>query len=347
MRTGTQAIPAAAADYREVRYLHEACRYKELAVRVMSDSYSGAELRDKLAGWVADGLIDAGQAARIQAAPDGAAEPRRRPLVVEGLGYLGAVLAVVAGFIALRELWPGLPASAGLAFASTSAAVLLLAGLSLRTAGNPAFGRLRSALWLASAASLAAAVGLVTSPDFGNLSPMSSLLVTEAAFTAYAAVLWWRSRATLQHLAVFAGAAALTGTAIAQAWSGPANWLPGLGVWLLSLGWGIAVNRGYLAPSTAGYASAGIGLLVGAQLTMDLAAGQVLAVLTVAGLITAGIMLHRLLLLGLGAVGALVLLPQTADRYLAGGAWAATAVFLAGMVMLGIALWLARRAVKA
>jgi hypothetical protein len=313
----------------------------------MHDTPSRTELHDQLAGWVADGLIEAGQAARIQAAPGGGAAPGRRPLVVEGLGYLGAVLAVVAGFIALRQLWPGIPASAGLAFAATAAAVLLLAGLSLRTGGHPAFGRLRSALWLGSAASLAAAVGLVTGPDFGNLSSISSLLVTEAAFTAYAAVLWWRSRATLQHLAVFAGAAALTGTGIAQAWAGPAHWLPGLSVWVLSLVWAIAVNRGYLTPQTAGYAAAGIGLLVGAQLTMDLAAGQVLAVVTVAGLIAAGIVLRRLLLLGLGAVGALWLLPQVAARYLPGGAWAATAVFLAGLVLLGIALWLARRGAKA
>ena len=313
----------------------------------MNDTSSGTELHDQLAGWVAGGLIEAGQAARIEAAPDGGAGARRRPLVVEGLGYLGAVLAVVAGFVALRQLWPGFPPSAGLAFAATAAVVLLLAGFGLRTDGHPAFGRLRSAVWLASAASLAAAVGLATSPDFGNLSSISSLLVTEAAFTAYAAVLWWRSRATLQHLAAFAGAATLTGTAIAQAWSGPSHWLPGLGVWVLSLVWGIAVNRGYLAPATAGYAAAGIGLLVGAQLTMDLAAGQVLAVLTVAGFIAAGVMLRRLLLLGLGAVGALWLLPQTAGRYLAGGAWAATAVFLVGLVLLGIALWLARRGSKA
>jgi hypothetical protein len=314
----------------------------------MNDTHPGNELRDQLAGWVADGLIEPGQAARIQAAPDGgAAAPHRRPLVVEGLGYLGAVLAVVAGFVALRQLWPGFPPSAGLAFAAAAAVVLLLAGINLRTDRQPAFGRLRSVLWLTSAASLAATVGLATDPDFGNLSSISSLLVTEAAFTAYAVVLWWRSRATLQHLAAFAGAAALTGTAIAQVWSGPANWLPGLGVWVLSLAWMVAVNRGNLAPQTAGYAAAGIGLLVGAQLTMDLAAGQVLAVLTVAGFIVAGVMLHRLLLLGLGAVGALWLLPQTAARYLAGGAWAATAVFLVGLVLLGIALWLARRGPKA
>jgi hypothetical protein len=331
----------------EVRYLHEACRYKKLAVRVMHDTPSGTELHDRLAGWVADGPIDAGQAARIQAAPDGASAPRRRPLVVEGLGYLGAVLAAVAGFIALRQLWPGFPPSAGLAFAATATAVLLLAGFALRTTGHPEFGRLRSALWLASAASLAAAVGLATSPGFWGLSPVSGLLVTEAAFTAYAAALWWRSRATLQHLALFAGAAALTGTGIAEAWPGPGDWLPGLGVWVLSLLWGIAVSREYLTPQTAGYAAAGIGLLVGAQLTMDLAAGQALGVVTVAGLLAAGIALHRVLLPGLGAVGAIWILPQAAGRYLPGGAWAATAVFLAGLVILGVALWLARRGAKA
>ena len=329
------------------RYLHEACRYKESAVRSCPTHLQGLSCVDQLAGWVEDGLIDARQAARIQAVPAGGAAPRRRPLVVEGLGYVGAVLAVVAGFIALRQLWPAMPPSAGLAFAASAAVVLLLAGFFLRTDGHPAFGRLRSVLWLGSAVSLGVTVGLATGPDFGNLSSIASLLVTEAAFTVYAAGLWWRSREALQHLALFAGAAALTGTAIAQAWSGPSHWLPGVGCVGAGAGWGIAVNREYLAPQTAGYASAGIGVLVGAQMSMGLAAGQVLAVLTVAGLIAAGVVLRRLLLLGLGSVGALVLLPQTAARYLAGGAWAAAAVFLAGLVMLGVALWLARRATKA
>jgi hypothetical protein len=75
---------------------------------------------------------------------------------------------------------------------------------------------------------------------------------------------------------------------------------------------------------------------------MDLPAGQALAVMTVAGLLAAGVALRRVLLLGLGAFGAIAILPQVAIRYLPGGAGAAAAVFAVGLVMFGVALWLAR-----
>jgi hypothetical protein len=194
---------------------------------------------------------------------------------------------------------------------------------------------------------MAAFAGLVTGPRFGNLGPAARPLVAEAVTTAYAIVLWWRCRATLQHLAVFAGTAALAGTGITQVWDGYPPWQLGAGVWLLSLLWGIATHRGYLVPRTAGYAAAGIGLLVGGYLTMDQPAGQALAVVTVVGLLAAGVALRRVLLLGLGAAGAIVILPEVAGRHLSHGAGAATAIFAAGIALLGAALWLARSRAKA
>ena len=71
------------------------------------------------------------------------------------------------------------------------------------------------------------------------------------------------------------------------------------------------------------------------------AAGQVLAVGTVAVLLAAGVALRRVLLLGFGAVGAIVILPQTADRYLPHSAAAALSVCVVGLILLGSALWLA------
>jgi hypothetical protein len=338
----------------------------------MTASSSGPELDERLAGWMAQGLIDAGQAERIGVAEAARhavppATPRRLPLVVEALGYLGAVLAVMAGLIAVRQLLPAISVGAELAFAAAAAGVLLVAGIMLpvkdgavmggavkdgaakdgAAQDRAALGRLRSVLWLGSVASLAAFAGLVTGPHFGNLGPAARPLLAEAVATGYAIALWWRSRGTLQHLAVFAGAAALAGTGITQIWDGYPPWQLGLGLWMLSLLWGLAVHRGYLVPRTAGYAAAGIGLLVSTQLNMDLAAGQALAVVTVAGLLAAGVALRRVLLLGLGAVGAIVILPQVADRYLPGGVGAAAAMFAAGMAILGAALWLARRRAKA
>jgi hypothetical protein len=193
-----------------------------------------------------------------------------------------------------------------------------------------------------STASLAAFTG-VLAYQVWNLSPVSTALVTAAAATAYGAALWLRTRAALQHLVVFASAAVLTGTAVAWLGPGLGAWGPGLGVWALSALWGVAAIRGYLPPRAAGYLAAGIGVLTGAQLTMQVAAGHVLALATVAGLLTAGVLLRRAWLVALGAAGVLLVVPQTATRYLPTSAAAPLAIFVVGLVLLGSALWLAKR----
>lgn len=327
----------------------------------MSQSSGEAALHAQLTRWQAAGLIDAGQAAGIeaaearQAADPGRGRPpappvsSRRAIVVEALGYLGAVLAAMAGFIAVRDLWPGIPAGAGLALAGGTAIVLLAAGLIAgrtalsQPAGQPALRRLRSVLWLASAGALTAFCVVLTGPSFAGSGMTARLLVTEAVTAGYLAVLWRRSQAPLLHLAVFAAAAALDGTAIGRAWPGAAGWAPGPGVWALALLWGLAVYRGWLASATAGYLAAAAGLLAGAQLSIAPAGGPALAVATVAGLLAAGVLARRVLLVGAGGLGALVLLPQVASRYLPPGAAGAVAVLAAGLVILAAALWLARR----
>lgn len=340
----------------------------------MSESPVGTGLHEQLQRWAATGLIDAEQASRIEAAevglaeapepakPESRAEPpvlaghatpgrpptasphHRLPLVVEALGYLGAVIAIAAGASVVQHFWHNFPPAAELSFAGVVAAALLIIGAMLRVTGEPALGRLRSVLWLFSTISAAAFVAVLTD-EIWHLSGSTAALLSEGAGTIYAIALWWRTRSTLQHLAVFGGAAALVATAIAQVSPGTTDWSPGLGIWILALLWGIAVHRGYLVPRTAGFVAAGIGLLVGAQWTMayPAAAGPVLAVCTVAGLLAAGVVLRRVLLLGFGAAGAVEVLPQTASRYLPNSAAAASlSVCAVGLILLGIALWLAK-----
>ena len=208
----------------------------------MAGLASGTDLRRHLDRWVAAGLIDDAQAARIEAAeaawahipataPGLPAEPRppgeepaasqapppvsRGPRAAEALGYAGGVLAMVAGFLMVRELWPGIPTGAELAFAAVACVALGAVGAALHATGDPAFRRLRSVLWLMSTASLAAFTG-VLAYQVWKFSPVSTSLVTAAAATPYGAALWLHTRAALQHLAVFASAAALTGTAVAR-----------------------------------------------------------------------------------------------------------------------------------
>jgi hypothetical protein len=269
--------------------------------------------------------------------------PSRQPLAAEALGYLGAVMALIAGVIAIRQLWPAVPAVAELAFAAAAATGLLLAGLVIRADRHPALARLRSVVWLASSVALADVMRLATGPQFWDLGRTGAPLIAEAVVAAYAVALWWRSSSAVSQVAAFTAVLALTGTAITLPWPGAPEWAPGAGIWAVALLWGVAAHRGLLAPQGTGYAVAAAGLLIGAQLAIDAGAGQVLAVVTVAGLLAAGVAARREILLALGALGAAVLLPQVAILYLPGGATPAVAVCAAGLAMLGAAIWLGRR----
>lgn len=296
--------------------------------------------------------VPAAQAAAAAApAPQapGAAEPgpppaaRRLPLAVEALGYAGGILAIVGGVLAVGALWPGIPDWAALLLAAVATVALGTGGALVRAGSDPAFGRLRSLLWLLATVGLAGVGGILTSQIL-HFSDFASIVTTFAATTVVAAGFWWLTRTAAQELVLFASAAALTGTAIGWA-VGDHNtlWASGLGVWLLSALWGVAVMRGYLGPRWAGYLAAGAGLLVGAQLTLDEAAGHVLAIATVAGLLTAGVLLRRVLVVVLGAVGMVVVIPQTATRYLPSEAGTPLSILVVALVVLGLALWLARR----
>lgn len=324
----------------------------------MAEVLTASAIHDLLGRWVADGLIDAEQASRIEAAEaarrapaasgqaEGVVGPVRGPgprrgLVVEALGYLGGALAIVAGFIAVSQLWPKIPTSAELTFAAGGAVVLFGAGLAIRAVDDPPLGRLRSVLWLMSTASLVAFTGVLAAQVW-DFRGSSTAVATAAAATAYALALWWRHRAPLQHLAMFASMAVLVGTGIFQAWPGLHAWGPGLGILGLSALWGIAAHRGYLLPREVGYLAAVIGLLVGAQLTMEIAAGQILALATVAGILTAGVVLRQVVMLVLGAIGVVMTVPETAARYLPENVGAPLAIFITGLMLLAVALRLAR-----
>ena len=332
----------------------------------MTGPSSGAELRKHLDRWVAEGLIDTGQATRIETAEtpatgspaagssatgSRAAGPRaagsratasRAPLVAEALGYAGGVLAIAAGLYLVRDFWPNLSTGAVLAFAAAACAALGAGGAAVRATSDPALRRLRSVLWLLSTVSLTAFAGTLADQVWG-FGPASTTLVAAAVSAAYGAALWRRTRAVLQHLAVFASLTVLAGTVVARLEPGLGAWGPGLAIWALSALWGVAAMRGYLPPGATGYFAAGIGVLAGAQLTMQVAAGYALALATVAALLAAGVLLRQAWLVVLGALGVLLVTPQITTRYLPMSAATPVAIFVMGVVLLGSAVWLARR----
>jgi hypothetical protein len=311
----------------------------------MAETPDPGALRQQLARWTAAGLIDPDQAGRIEAAERERAPalPRRRlPLVAEVLGYVGAVIAITAIVVTVHQIWNHVPAAVELATAGVIAVGLLLAGAALRTDGDLALARLRSVLWLLSTAGTAAFVAVLTR-RYLHLADPDVALATAAAWLVCAVPLWWLTRSAQQHLAAFGGAVALVETGIDRIDPHAGSFAFGLALWVLALAWGIAASRGHLVPAPIGMLLSGAGVLAGAIIAMDHTAGVPLAIATVAGLFAAGVLLHRVPLIGIGAVGTLYVIPDAAHRYLPGSVAAPLAVAVVGLVLLGVALWLARQ----
>jgi hypothetical protein len=302
-------------------------------------------LREQLARWTAAGLIDMDQAGRIEAAERerAATVPRRRmPLVAEVLGYVGAVIAVTAIVATVHQMWNHVPAAVELATAGVIAVGLLLAGAALRSDTDPAPARLRSVLWLFSTAGATAFAALLTS-RYLQLPDADGALSTASAALVYAVPLWWRNRSALQHLAAFAAAVAVLETSIDRIDPHAGSFTFGVFGLVLALVWGIAVARGRLVPAPAGMLISGAAALAGAIIAMDSPAGTLLAIATVAGLFACGVLMHLVPLIGIGAVGTLYVVPDVATRYLPGTVAAPLAVAVVGLVLVGVALWLARQ----
>jgi Predicted membrane protein (DUF2157) len=314
----------------------------------MAESPDPGALREQLARWAAAGLIDPDQADRIEAAERERAVAlpgRRLPLVAEVLGYVGAVIAITAIVVTVHQIWKHVPAAAEMATAGVIAVGLLLAGAALRTDTDPALARLRSVLRLLSTAGAAAFVAVLTG-RYLQLAGADGALMTAAASLVYAVALWWRNRSALQHLAAFGAAVAVFETGIDRIDPRAGTFPFGIVMWVFALAWGIAVFRGRLVPAPIGMLLSGAGALAGAIIAMDQAAGVLLAITTVAGLFACGILMHQVPLIGIGAAGTLYVVPDAATRYLPGSVAAPPAVAVVGMVLLGIALWLARQRKK-
>jgi hypothetical protein len=74
--------------------------------------------------------------------------------------------------------------------------------------------------------------------------------------------------------------------------------------------------------------------------------GYFLALATVGALIGAGVLLGDLLLLSVGALGALQALPATVLYFLPGALAAPLALLAGGVVLITVAVWAARRGLR-
>ncbi len=305
--------------------------------------------------WLADGVITSDQADRMRTdvGPPRARQPdvhpiensgvktapQRSSLVAEGLAYLGGVIVLVAAGLIGARYWESMPENAQLGVVGGTAVGLLVSGGAVPRSPSGASVRLRSVLWLLSIAGTAVFVALFAHRVL-ELNGSANVLVTGSATAALAAALWWRLPVLAQQAAFFVATTVTAGAAVAQLTSSPH--LPGVAVWGMGVLWFLLGWGGVVKPRQPVLALAAITTLIGAVMTLPADAGMVLALCTVVAVVVVAVVIHDLLLLAVGAVGALNILPAVVNEWFPGDLAAPLVLLAVGALLVTAAVYTAK-----
>jgi len=298
--------------------------------------------------WLDESVITASQAARIRARQDadvielapGSTSATRVPLSAEALGYLGGVVVVVGALLVANLYWDDLASAIRLSVVGGAAVLLLLGGWAVPRRPGDVGVRLRAVLWLAATIAFAGFLGLLGAEAFGWSGSDTAVLTTSGTAVA-AAMLWSMHRHLVQQLATLVALMATASALVADLVT--PDHLPGAGAWLVAAVWLGLAWLGFLVPRRAVMDVAAAGLLVGSVSTLPTNGGFALALATVAAVVALAVLTTDLVMLGIGALGMLMVLPAAVAHWFPGSAGAPVAVLITGAVLVAVAVLIARR----
>lgn len=294
-------------------------------------------LRRRLDGLVARGRLSADQAdlvaAELAGAPAGEGRARRRGVLVEAVGYLGAALVLAATALLGEELWADLTHWARTALLVLIALMLATAGRWVRPPGTVgAADRVAGTLWVLSTAAVAGAAAVAA--DWAAIADDQRLLLVGVVALMPAGLWWWLRPAALQLVVLFAAAgASVAGLLLAV--DPDVSWAWALLVTAFGVAWLLLVWGGVLGPTRTGHVLGAAAAAVGPQTAggdADVAAPAAGLVVAVA-LLAAGVAIRAPALAVIGTIATTGYLLELAQELLPGElGW------MVGMLVAGAAL---------
>ncbi len=321
----------------------------------MTTDHSPAEL---IESWVRRGVISAEQATIMradlaalrpaEATTTAPTTPATKPahassVLVEALGWLGATIVVIGLGLLIGNWWDELGSWGRIVLIAVVSAALVGAGFALPGATGPS-RRVRVALWLAGSLGSAFAAGLLAEEVWGSTTDERTGVLAALVSAAVSAVLWRVGRHPVQHLAT-AGALGLAAMFLVS-WLYPDDfeWLwPGLALSAVGTLWAGLASAGVIRTEEVGVRVGAAMSIGGVLTTMGSDPGRVVAVLVVAAWVGAALWRSDLVLLGMAALGALIAVPVLVGDWFPGALSAAVALLVVGGLLVGAAVFVARR----
>lgn len=282
------------------------------------------------------GLVGTGQAAgREQRA-------RRASLLTEAVAYIGAILILAGGIAAVGQRWDRIGDWGHVGIFAGAAAFFFLAGIIVRQVHEPAVQRLVDVVWFLSVAGVAGAVGFATGEVYGNKAAVTVLAVG-VGVTLYSAVLWLVRRHALQNFALFAGLVVTICGVILSIDAQAPSFAFALALWGFGLAWAGLGWRRYLEPLWVTVPSGVILALVAPSIAVG-TSGWVYAIgiATAAAVLGASVPLRNTPLLALGALAMFGYVTSAVVRYFRESLGAPGALAITGVLILGLAVVVAR-----
>ena len=320
---------------------------KHVATRLAVPSQRTAP--EAVSAWVAEGIITQEQADRIQereggapAAPGSPVRASMTPLVVEALGYLGGAIVVVATLLIAGQYWSDMSDTVRLSLLGGAAVLLLVGGWLVPDRLGDVGTRMRSVVWIVSTAAVAGFLGVLASHVL-DLHGADLALVVTGVTAAYATGLYLLRPALLQQVAMM-GLIGGTATAAVAEVVGGNSW-PGLGLWVVGVGWIALGQVDVLRPRSVARVGGAVLMIIGSMsTTSDQAdAAIVFALATVAAVVLLAVVASDLALLAIGSLGAIMAITTAANEWFPSSLTAAVALLVVGGGLVATAIWIARR----
>ena len=260
---------------------------------------------------------------------------------VEILGYLGAAVGVAATLVAAGQV-QDLSEGGALAITLVVAAGLLGAGYLFGLRPLERGQRMRSVLWFGAAEAWAVGVTVLIGEIVG-LDGRGGAIVSSLLGLAIGAALWWQLRRSLQEIFLFLAILAVLVSLVFPETSffGVPD-LTGMAmlIWAFGCVWLFLATRRIVEPVRTGMVLGSIAAIVGPLVfTRTRIAGEVLSLVTAAGLLVLGEWLGERAVQGLGIAGLLLVSAGVVVEHVGDSTGGAIAALVAGILLLALALF--------